>query len=200
MNIGIDIDNTIGDTFRGIIEYYVRNGHDVNKEDLILEEGWVKELKGIATEKDINILFQTSKDFLDNIAPYPATRAILSLSRHHHLHLITARPKSADISRRETYNWLKKHNIIVDSVTHTDNKPDIIKKLEIDVMIEDSPYEVPRIVSLGIPILLLDQPYNQELNHESITRFTHWLEIPTLIKRLTTKQSQEVLLVQEVAK
>lgn len=187
MNIGIDIDNTIGKTFDGIIAYYARNGHDVTRKDLILEQGWVKELRGVATEKDINALFQTSKDFLDHIVPYPAARAILSLSRHHHLHLITARPKSAEISRVETYNWLKKHNIVVDSVTHTDNKPDIIQKLEIDVIIEDSPYEVGRIIQTNIPILLLDQPYNQEVVHENVTRFTHWLEVPKLIKRLTTQ-------------
>lgn len=188
MNIGIDIDNTIGNTFEGIIAYYTRNGHHVTREDLILEQGWVKELRGVATEKDINALFQTSKDFLEHIDPYPAARAILALSRHHHLHLITARPASAVVSRKGTYEWLKKHQIIVDSVTHTNNKPDIIKKLEIDVMIEDSPYEVGRLVDSNVPILLLDQPYNKDIIHNNVTRFTHWLEVPRLIKRLTTQQ------------
>lgn len=187
MNIGIDIDNTLGKTFEAIISYYARNGHEVTNEDLILEDGWVKELRGVATEQDINILFQTSKDFLDHIDPYPATRAILALSRHHHLHLITARPSEALVSRTGTYNWLKKHNIVVDSVTHTNEKPDIIKKLEIDVMIEDSPYEVGRLVSTNIPILLFDHPYNKEVQHKNITRFTHWLEVPRLIRRLTTQ-------------
>lgn len=184
MNIGIDIDNTIGNTFEAIIAYYAHNGHSVAPQDLILEEGWVKELRGVATEQDINNLFHESKEFLEHIDPYPAVRAILTLSRHHHLHLITARPKDGSVSRQATYAWLKKHNIVVDSVTHTENKPDIIRKLEIDVMIEDSPYEVGRLVDSNIPILLLDHPYNHDIQHPNVTRFTHWLEVPTLIKRL----------------
>ncbi len=58
------------------------------------------------------------------------------------------------------------------------------KKLNVDVMIDDKPDVALYLAENGIKVLLVDNPYNQEVNHHNITRVKNWEAIKKEIDQI----------------
>ena len=105
-------------------------------------------------------------------------------SKGNEIYIITARNnefvKNVDLITKE---WLKNNQIEVDKViveAYGEKKADICKENDIDLMIEDDPYNYKKIISKGIQCILFDDREKYDLKHDYMT---NWLDIERYIER-----------------
>lgn len=116
----------------------------------------------------------------------------------HELYEITAR-KFATMKNplgwyvRKTFrNWLKEHKLEFKDVffcsesNSPSDKLEGCRRFDVDVMIDDKPEVAYFLAEQGIPVLLFDAPYNQEVSGENIIRVMNWEHIYEEIKRMET--------------
>lgn len=60
-------------------------------------------------------------------------------------------------------------------------KAEICQSIGATCMIEDSPKHARIVAEAGIPVLLMDRPWNRELSHPLVTRITSWNEVEALL-------------------
>lgn len=83
--------------------------------------------------------------------------------------------------------WLKKHKFNFKSIQYCSEEESPrdklmgCSKLKVDVMIEDKPDVALYLAENGIKIILMDAPYNKDLQHENITRVYDWLQIEKIL-------------------
>ncbi len=169
MRVGIDIDGTVTQTFElweELVPAFDRKY--LNSESATVAPEMVREWYA-AHQKVLRRLYQ----------PYPGTIAILHLLDNPRF--ITGRNTQHEVCPA-TVLWLHRHGLSHISLTHTTDK--VFAGRDVDVFIEDNPDHAQALAHAGKPVLLKDQPYNQDVEHENIIRFTHWLEVPRLLKKL----------------
>ena len=91
-----------------------------------------------------------------------------------------------------TINFLKKIFLEKDYEIHFSGdiyegrklKDEICNDLNLDLIIEDSPYYSKNCAEKGIKVLLLDKPWNQNCEHENIIRVNNWKEVLEKIKEM----------------
>ena len=79
--------------------------------------------------------------------------------------------------------WLHKNNISVDDVfisAYGEVKAEVCKKHNIDLMIDDDPYNYKMLMSHGVDCLLFDDRGKYDLKHDY---FTNWLDIEKYIEK-----------------
>lgn len=186
MNIGIDMDGVITDISRFIIDFGTKFRYENNINTEICENEYNE-------AKALGLTDEQSEKFWNEYLPYYASKyavrdfapeVIKKLREHgHKIIIITAR--NEDGLPKETYGtmkdmvkkWLNENQIEYDGLEFTvGSKLPYCIKNDIDVMIEDSPYNILDI-STQIPILCFDNPYNKTLNGDNITRVYSWYEI-----------------------
>lgn len=115
---------------------------------------------------------------------YGAEEALKEISKKHKIQIITARTQDF---KDYTLEWLNKHyKDIYISVHHANHyyglnlhkKSDLCKKLNVELLIDDSLEFSEECAEEGIKVLMLDSPWNQkEKLHKNITRVRNWKEI-----------------------
>lgn len=84
--------------------------------------------------------------------------------------------------RETTENWLRKNGIYYDELMFTGfPKIDYVRGKHCDLFVEDAPFTVDTM-SLEIPVLLFDNPYNQDYTRENVTRVYSWYDIYRYVK------------------
>jgi len=185
--IGIDIDDVLIDTHGSRLNdfYNDRFGTSWKKEDYFsikLEEVWgnTKEEAAALVEEYIN------SNYHDSSPPHEyAKEAIAELSKHNSLVLITARKEEM---REKTLAIIQTHFPDTFSEVHFTNhyfagdkavkKSDVCKELGVSIFIDDTLHNAEDISAAGIPVLLLDQPWNQaDALPPLVTRVFSWKEI-----------------------
>lgn len=127
----------------------------------------------------------THSEFHTAIAPIGgAVEAVRSLSKQHTFVIVTARDKQLEIP---TFELLKKHfeyNIknvhfqYMQGINVLGTKGDVCIKVGVNVFIEDSLKNALNISRAGIPVLLLDAPWNQyDVLPKNIRRVFSWEQI-----------------------
>ena len=125
--------------------------------------------------------------------PMPGSQeAVVSLARNHELHIVTSRPEQI---RDRTEEWLRRHFPKMFSGTHftghfwngAKNKSDVCRQLGVALLIEDSPLHAQNVASAHIPVLLMDSPWNQELDADGqkIIRIKKWQDVLDFVSSLT---------------
>lgn len=142
--IAVDICNTIADI---ISELDARLGHNPNPSEYFHP--------GL---KDRPNFFEENLDIFLNAKPIDGSmEAIRELSYQNEIIYITARPKVAEFVTRI---WLKKNGYPIKNIYFTDNKVEIASRLNVDIAIDDAPYEIERYIESGIEVLVKRQDYN----------------------------------------
>ena len=72
--------------------------------------------------------------------------------------------------------WLNQNEIRYDKIIFSNNKVDICKKMNIDVMIEDKPENILAI-SNEIPVICYSHPYNEKIDNDNIYQCYSWYDI-----------------------
>ncbi len=183
--IGIDLDDILLDFNGAFIEYHnSKYGTTLKKENTTTF--FLEEILDIPREEAMLRL----RDFYlsshhEEAAPIDgAVEALVDLARTNKLLIISASPEEIRI---RIESWLKKHFInTFESIhftrkmstdTHSLKKSEVCQSLGIDVFVDDALHNAENIAECGIPVLLLDRPWNQGEVPKLVTRVYSWSEI-----------------------
>ena len=121
-----------------------------------------------------------------NAPPLPGSiEGIKSLKKNHKLFIVSAKPEEL---REKTLEWLDKHfpNMFEELIftkplydPQKQNKSEVCKTLGIEIFVEDALHNAYDVAKVGIPVLLLDMPWNRNQKDlpEGVTRVFSWPEI-----------------------
>lgn len=176
MHIGVDIDGVIADTF----PLLVRELNEYFKVNLTLQDICdynIFKIYGLSETDMSNFIHTRGRILIEGPAlKENAARYISVLSKAHTIHLISARQEEY---YHHTQRWLREHSVCYHSLTllGKHDKREICGKIQIDTFVEDSLNNARQISSCGIPVLLLDAPYNQGNLPPLVRRFFSWNEV-----------------------
>lgn len=168
--IGVDIDGVLND-FQNLLCNFLHNHYNVNpdtKSYHVLDDlHWSKQEIETFWDKFFSIVINTTKP-----VPY-AIDTLIYLQEFYEIHIITAR--NYDVAKR-TEEWLNKHHIPYDYLHfNCGNKVDACKWLNVDYMIEDSPYNLMALKKSHINTIKFNHPYNENIKMKLAVN--NWLEI-----------------------
>ena len=185
MKIGIDIDGVLTDELKFIIDFGIeyfktrnidyklhKDIYDSEKTFEVTKEQWANFWK--------EHIFNYSKN--TPIRPFAAEAINKLKNKDNEIVIITARyyttyeNENKKIMQNIVKEWLDKNNVIYDEIIFSENKLQVCKKLDINIMIEDKPENILSI-SKEIPVICYDHPYNQKLSNANIIRCHDWYEI-----------------------
>jgi len=183
MRIGIDIDDTIMDTFDHVMpcvaEFYNASLEDLKRRN-ISYPNLPKEWK----EKEVEF----SKKYYDKVVPTTpikpdAPKYIKKIKQlGHSIIIISARDNRLYTDAyKTTYEQLNANSVLYDKLFCTFDKAEKCKEEKIDLFIDDSINNCEKVNSVGIPVLLFNSKGN--LNKETnFKRVGSWKEIYHIIK------------------
>lgn len=184
MIIGIDIDDTITDTYEVMVNYAQKYTIEVLKREPILEEincdnhFYTKSLHNWKDEEDLEYLNQYYEKIVNEVRP--RTLAVEYLEKLHNegnkIVLITARWESNKFDVTElTKQWIETNGIPCDKlVINAQNKLIAAKQENVDVFIDDSFSNCQMVSNAGIKTYLMDTRINKGLVDEKIERIFSW--------------------------
>ena len=186
MRIGIDIDDTISNTSSYLLEEAVRYDRKCKN-------------KGIKdnTKYDFCDFFnwekQDKRDFFDYICEYElhdvpvkphAKEVINKLKKEGNKIYIITRRDSNDFKDpyKDSKKWLSKQKIKYDKlIVSSKDKGKACKELEVDLFIDDMPFNCERVLEEEVKVLMFDSPYNKE--ETRFDRVASWEEIYDIVSR-----------------
>ena len=195
MNIGIDIDDTISETFETLLPYAQKYTiEDLKRESKVHIDGNLGNHFYIVYMNDWNE--QEATEFWNkyygeilrelNIKKF-AAEAINNLRKQgHKIYLITARWDMPNDNVKEiTRNWLSDNKVEYDElIINASDKLKIVQEKNIDIFIDDSFKNCKNIVdNTNIKVYMMTSRVNSDFNDEKIKRVFSWPEIYDLISR-----------------
>ncbi len=184
--IGIDLDDTLLN-LNGTFIKFLNLNYDTAYARENLTSPFFEESFDITKEDVLKRLheFYNSEHHAEAEPIEGAPEALARLAEANELHIVTASPEEMK-DRIEA--WLGKNftnrfkgihftrkSIFDNSVR---NKKDICAELGIEVFIDDALHNAEDISSAGIPVFLLDSPWNQKsINSPLVTRVHSWDDI-----------------------
>lgn len=194
MNIGIDIDDTISNTYETVIpyaqKYQIEELHkspilDRNKE--LATHKYTKALHNWNDEEE-NIFWE--KYYVKMLPKIKvkelASENIKELRKKHNIYLITARwdNEEKEISKL-TKKWLEDNEIVYDElILNAGTKLELCKKHNIDIFIDDSFQNCKELTENGIRTFIMDSKTNGKYNDKNITRVYSWPHISQEISKI----------------
>lgn len=184
MRIGIDLDDTISRTTEKVQEvcddYAEKNHLDpleiFNSEKLKLDffkENLVYIYTNVKIKHDVSDVIRRLKNKGNKIF-------IITARSNYYL------PDDYDVLEI-TKEWLKNNNIDVDDIfisAYGETKADVCKKNDIELMIDDDPYNYKKISSNGVRCLLFDDREKYDMKEDYVTS---WLDIEKYIEKIVRK-------------
>lgn len=177
LTIGIDIDDTITDTFYHLmpaVAEYFNVDIDYLKKNKISYTTLTKEMK----EKELDF---AKENFSKYIPSTPIKKDAVEYIKKikklgHNILIITARNDIFyENARKISEDYLKKHNIEYDELFCTIDKVGICKEQKVDIFIDDSVNQCNRIKNAGIKTLLFVSPINE--NNEEHDKVYTWQDV-----------------------
>lgn len=191
MYIGVDIDSVIAETVPHLLRFFNKiYGTNFNKRKHT--SYYFASLFNISLEEVLNELhaFYDSRNF-NLVKPVRGSqKGIEYLSKKHQLSAITSRPSHIE---KKTLQWLDtyfpKQFLTVhhtNQVSHANEpkkkKSEICQELGIELLIDDHLDFAIDVASVGIPVLLFNQPWNQTNKlPKGIQRVRSWKEIREML-------------------
>lgn len=176
MRIGVDIDGVLADS----LPLWVTELNRFFNKNKRVEEIHLYDIcktYDITTEELYKFLERRGRYLMS--APPPVTGAPYYLSRikqYHDIYIITAREEQYGLETRE---WLKKHGLPYDELlllgSHDKKEACLEKKLH--VLVEDTLEIGVEVSAAGVPVLLMDAPYNQGPLPGLVYRKRSWDEV-----------------------
>ena len=184
MNIGIDIDDTISNTYEAIFNYAQKY--------TIIDKN--KEIKNVNRDARTHMYAKTfhnwnddeEKEFLDKyyeniikeVKPKKFSVETINKLRleGNKIFLITARFNSGEFNVKElTLKWLKENNINYDElIMDAQNKVKIAQEKNIDIFVDDSISNCEAMANAGIKTYIMDFIINCNYKNEKVTRVYSW--------------------------
>lgn len=183
MRIGVDIDDTITNSWECLIPYY-SSRFNIPKEILSKSKPYYNAIKHLIPLEDYykTILPIHDKHSNDITLKDEVKEVIDKLyALGHKIYFITARGTDYTDSYKLTKDYLDSHGIKYEKIyTAVGNKADICLKEKIDLFIDDSFKHCTSVKEKGIDVLMFNTYYNKE--HTNFDRVNSWHEIYEYIK------------------
>lgn len=184
MKFGIDIDDTIADTYEIICVYAYEYTMNVLKREVKLnfcncrQHDYSKTIFGWTDEESDKFWdLYLDKIFL-NVKPFSLCSEYLSKLRNEGNEIIFITARYGESVERLTKEWLQKNNIIYDKlIVEAQYKGKVALENNIDIFIDDSLQNCIEVSNLGIKSFLMNTRTNGELETGEITRVYNWLDI-----------------------
>lgn len=179
MRIGIDIDDTITNTFESLVPYayeYNKKINNLKKPDF--ECFRYQEIFGWDDEQFLDFFKTYVPIVLEHNTPKSDfVKYINLLSKDNEIVFITARSnKCFDDPYEFSYNWLIKNNIKFNKLlVSCYDKKKICGLEKIDIFIDDSIEHIESVQTLNIPVLLFESRLNKHDNR--FKKVNTWKEV-----------------------
>lgn len=185
MRIGIDIDDTITDTWSYMVPIYSRI-FNIPTEKLSHSQPYYNSVKKLNLTIDdyFKIMQPYYRENTLNIPIKKDAQEVINILKKegHKIIFITARGKMYHEPKLITKTYLEKNNIKYDKlIINANDKATICKKENIDLFIDDSYKHCQSVSSIGIKVLMFGTNYNK--NIKEFTRITSWYEVYNYINK-----------------
>lgn len=181
-SVGIDIDGVLADFVSCYLgELNERFGYEYEPGSVV---NW-DFVKALGIPGEVNESIWNSPGLLARMAEAPVYETgrelveLLALTGKR-IHYVTARGQtgidspSKRVLERLTEDWLMTNDMPLGSVSYWRDKREVAQHWAIKAFVEDSPRNAMQLAEFGVPVLLVDWPYNREIDHEMIRRVEGW--------------------------
>lgn len=183
----IDIDNTIADTdrvLRGLIHEVTDGRVKLNRSDVTQYEYWKCVDSGgqrLAKEEWNRVLSLFNSERLLEVAPLDGVVACLERIRaKFEVQLVTSRDPSTEPL---TLSWLGDRHIPYDGLHFARHREKHTVQLPFAFAVDDDPGQATAFSRIGIPAIVLSQPWNQLVQGSDIERLPDWAAISSRMLR-----------------
>ena len=184
MNLGIDIDDTIANTYDVLFKYvqeYTIHDIVIDREKTnrdIIAQMYRTNFRNGDEKQDKEFLNRYYEKTVLKVKPkMNAVEKIKKLKEEgNQIYLITARFPSNKFNIEElTRNWLKKYDIPYDKlILNSQNKVIVAKENDIDIFVDDSIKNCTEMANVGIKTYMMDTIINKDFESENIERVYSW--------------------------
>ena len=171
--LGVDIDNVLNnfqEVMGKLVKRKLKKEPDITNYDLY---------HGLnMNDSQRHEFYKENQDWINNNmkVEWRASFYMEKIKQKYKIVIITAR--HFDVAP-ETTLWLEEHSIPYDEIHfNTGDKVDACKFLNVEYMVEDSPWNLRKLNKEGIKTLIYNQPFNQKVSEtELATRVNNWEDI-----------------------
>ena len=195
MNIGIDIDDTIADTFEALLAYSQKytiedlkreSNIDINKD--YLNHLYIESASGWNDLETKNFWEKYYEDILKAVNIKNFASKVINSKRKNgdKIFLITARWDMPNFDTKKlTENWLQENNVQFDKLfMNASDKVQLVKENNIDLFIDDSFNNCKQISeNTNAKVYMMTSLVNKNLGDKKIKRVFSWPEIDDLISK-----------------
>lgn len=192
MRIGIDIDDTISDTYEVAFAYAQK--YTINElgrtgkiqNNIANHHTYLKGMHNWNEEEEMNFWHKYYGEIIQMVKPFTfAVDIIKKLREKNEVVLITARWPEENCNIEElTLEWLDKNHIEYDEIiVNANDKAKVALEQKIDLFIDDSLKNCCEVANAGIKTYIMNTRTNQGLESENITRVYSWPDIYNRIKK-----------------
>ena len=192
MNIGIDIDDTICNTYEVFLPYFKKFMEEELKReyqfDLEDKTDYYKLQKrfGLTDDEDFAFWEKYFPTIVEEVIPKESSVKVIRKLKEegNNIFLITARyaVEGFDI-RGITEKWLKEKGIVYDKlIINSHNKLEIANEEKIDIFIDDSVRNCSMLIDGNIKTCMYTTEYNNFYENENMTRVYSWDEFYKIVK------------------
>lgn len=192
MRIGIDIDDTIADTYEVAFAYaqkYTINelGRSGKIESFKAEHHfYLKNMHHWNDDEEMNFFKQYYEKMIRQIKPFTcAAETIQKLKDEgNDIIIVTARWSEDNFDVEQvTLEWLAKNQIVYDEIVlNANDKAKVALEKKLDVFIDDSFKNCLDVANVGIKTYIMNTRTNQGLEDEKIRRVFSWPDFLTKLK------------------
>lgn len=194
MKIGIDIDNVISNFNDELLKEYLKHDKELRNTGIINKDVFIRYGMFDWTEKEETEFYKNSIERIAiKLKPiHRATETIKKLKEDGNEIIIIFGRNNGEYNNpyKLTEEWLAKYNIVYDKLILTnaynkEEKANVCKENNIDIMIEDSTQTAVNIEKVGTKVLFMNTRYNK--NNENFEKVSNWKEIYSKISKLYKK-------------
>ncbi|MBU0502158.1 MAG: hypothetical protein KJ811_02810 [Candidatus Margulisbacteria bacterium] len=175
MNIGIDIDNVIANTYQDLSPFF----HDfMGKEHTPFEVVEIMRRRKMLMWRYFFLAWR--KKVMSTVSLIEgAAQTIQSWHKEHKIFLVTSR---TFFFNHQTRTWLKKFNVPYHELHHAKETTKYKKVTNCQLFIEDNLEEAEILANHCKKVMLFDQPWNRlPIKRDNIIRVSSWTEISQIM-------------------
>lgn len=199
MNIGIDIDDTIANTYEVLFNYAqkytiedLKRSGKINRNGKLYTHMYCTTLHNWTKEEEKDFLDKYYDTILNEVRPKRYSVEVINKLKeeNNNIYIITARFNSDKFNVEETTKkWLEKFGIKYDKLfLNSDNKAKISKENNVDIFIDDSFKNCQELSGAGIKTYIFDTRINENLEYDKLERVYSWPHLYQEIEKLRNKK------------